>query len=325
VFCIILLEFEFVQGIWHCAHPVNITLSIILAIILDHLLGEAKRYHPLVGFGRLAGWLETTLRKPGQRPLAAKLSGMQGWALLTLPFPLLLSQLSLSGFYAIIFDSLVLYVCIAPSSLKLHALKVYQAIREQSLIEAQQQVARIVSRDTDRMDKQQVQKAVIESVLENGADAVFAPIFWFIIAGPAGAVFYRLSNTLDAMWGYKNSDYYYFGRFAARMDDLLNYLPARLTALSYALTGATRQALNCWRHQASFLDSPNAGPVMTAGAGAIDVQLGGSTYYHGQRKEKIHFGSSRQSSPDDILRANNLILRSLFLWLFFIALGESIA
>ncbi len=303
----------------------NITLSIILAIILDHLLGEPKRYHPLVGFGRLADCLEARLRMPQHSPAEAKTMGLIGWTLLTAPLPLLLTQWELAAVHEIWLDGVILYFCIAPSSLKLHALRVYHALQNQSLSEAKKQVARMVSRETRKMDQQQVQKAVIESVLENGADAVFAPVFWFVVTGPAGALFYRLSNTLDAMWGYKNADYRHFGRVAARMDDLLNFLPARLTALSYALTGSTRQAVNCWRTQAALLDSPNAGPVMTAGAGAMDVQLGGPAFYHGQLKQKIQFGSKRLTEADDIVRANALILRSLWLWLLLIALGESFA
>lgn len=299
----------------------NITLSIILAIILDRLLGEPERYHPLVGFGRIAGRLETRLRQAQQSPARAKGMGLLGWALLTLPLPLALMSLNLP----IWVDSVLLYLCIAPSSLKQHALVVYQTLRDGSLPEARKKVAYMVSRETQHMDKRQVQQAVIESVLENGADAVFAPIFWFMVFGPAGVVFYRLSNTLDAMWGYKNTDYYYFGRVAAKMDDLLNFVPARLTAWSYALTGATRKALHCWRSQAALLDSPNAGPVMTAGAGAIDVALGGPAYYHGQLKQKIPFGSKRLTRPEDIVRATALIDRSLALWVLVIAAGEYFA
>jgi adenosylcobinamide-phosphate synthase len=303
----------------------NITLSIILAIILDYLLGEPKRYHPLVGFGRVAACLEKQLRIASQSPAKVKARGLLGWALLTLPLPLILSELVLPVIGQIWLNSVILYFCIAPSSLKQHALKVYHSLQNQSLSAAQQQVGRMVSRETRRMSRQQVQKAVIESVLENGADAVFAPIFWFVIAGPAGALFYRLSNTLDAMWGYKNDDFFYFGRVAARMDDLLNFLPARLTALSYALTGTTCQAIKCWQNQAAFLDSPNAGPVMTAGAGAINVRLGGPAYYHGRLKEKSYFGTQRATQAKDILRANSLINKSLLLWVMLIAVGDYFA
>ena len=180
----------------------------------------------------------------------------------------------------------------------------------------------IVSRQTDNMNANNIRKATIESVLENGADAVFAPIFWFIIAGPAGAVLYRLSNTLDAMWGYKNQRYLHFGWAAARFDDLINWIPARLTAISYAVLGKPTLAILSWKNQSHFLDSPNAGPVMTAGAGALDIQLGGSAWYHGKLKEKVFFGTQNIPVNKDINRENRLITRSIYLWVIVVLIVE---
>ncbi len=115
----------------------------------------------------------------------------------------------------------------------------------------------IVSRDPASLD---ITRAATESVLENGNDAVFGALFWFVVAGAPGVVVYRLANTLDAMWSYRNERYVDFGFAAARLDDLLNYVPARLTALTYAILGHTRSAWRCWRAQAHDWDSPNAGP-----------------------------------------------------------------
>ncbi len=183
----------------------------------------------------------------------------------------------------------------------------------------------IVSRQTDNMSIDDVRKATIESVLENGADAVFAPIFWFVIAGPAGTILYRLSNTLDAMWGYKNQRYLHFGWAAARFDDVLNWIPARLTALTYALIGQTQPAFHCWKTQAHLLDSPNAGPVMTSGAGALNLKLGGPAWYHDTLKNKVFFGTQNTPANIDIKRANALINSSLYLWLIVLILGEYLA
>ncbi|HEX5802927.1 MAG TPA: cobalamin biosynthesis protein, partial [Azospira sp.] len=139
--------------------------------------------------------------------------------------------------------------------------------------------------------------------------------FWFLLLGGPGALLFRLANTLDAMWGYRNARFLRFGAAAARLDDALNYLPARLTALSYALFGATRRALACWRTQAPQWDSPNAGPVMAAGAGALQVRLGGAAVYHGQLEVRPTLGEGRPATSADIHRALALVRFSLRLWL----------
>jgi adenosylcobinamide-phosphate synthase len=133
-------------------------------------------------------------------------------------------------------------------------------------------------------------------------------------------VLYRLSNTLDAMWGYRNARYNEFGWAAARLDDVLNYLPARLTALSYTLLGNTRSAWSCWRRQAPCWDSPNAGPVMAAGAGALQVKLGGEAIYDGKLEQRPDLGCGKAAVPADISRAVALVQRTLYLWLAVIAL-----
>jgi adenosylcobinamide-phosphate synthase len=173
----------------------------------------------------------------------------------------------------------------------------------------------MVSRHTRELDESGVAKACVESTLENGNDAVFGALFWFALLGGPGAVLFRLANTLDAMWGYKNDRFLQFGWAAARIDDLLNYLPARLTALSYALFGKTRTALASWRAQAPGWESPNAGPVMSAGAGSLGLALGGSAIYHGQVEERPLLGAGRPARGDDIGRVLQLVRRSLLLWL----------
>jgi adenosylcobinamide-phosphate synthase len=302
---------------------------IILAVLLDHWLGEPKKYHPLVYFGHAANSIEAKLRKQNHTALIQKLAGLIALLLLICPFTVFVYSLSQYSFINTIIAPFILYFCIAASSLKQHATNVLQALKADSLTSAKTQVALIVSRETDKMTSAGVRKATIESVLENGADAVFAPIFWFVIAGPAAAIMYRLTNTLDAMWGYKNQRYIHFGWAAARFDDILNWIPARLTALSYALIGQTILAINCWKSQAHLLDSPNAGPVMTSGAGALNIQLGGPAWYHGKLKNKVFFGSKNSPVNNDITRAITLISYSLYLWIFILIiwalLGEILA
>ena len=307
----------------------TLTLTLFSAVALDYCLGEpANKYHPLVGFGRWANWLEMHLRKSQHSARQQKTYGILAWLCALTPI-LLIAGLGLSlantGSIHDLFSIVILYSCIGSRSLQQHANAVYQALRQEDLLLAQQQVGKIVSRETHSMQADDVRRATIESVLENGADAVFAPLVWFVFLGPLGAVFYRLSNTLDAMWGYKNDRFHAFGWAAARIDDALNWLPARLTALSYLLLGNWRQAWHAWQVQAILLESPNAGPVMTSGAGSLDLLLGGPAWYHGQIKQKIWFGGKQVPSDQDIGRSIGLIYRVLGLWLLLIALGEYFA
>ncbi|MBS3935349.1 MAG: cobalamin biosynthesis protein, partial [Sulfuritalea sp.] len=187
---------------------------------------------------------------------------------------------------------------------------------------ARQAVGLIVSRDTTQLDETGVATAAVESVLENGNDAVFGTLFWFCVAGGAGAVLYRLANTLDALWGYRDARRLHFGWAAARIDDALNYVPARLTALTYALLGHTQNALACWRAQASAWSSPNAGPVMAAGAGALKVGVGGTAIYHGRDEDRPALGAGAPPTAADIGRAVALVERGQWLWLGVFAAGS---
>jgi len=149
-------------------------------------------------------------------------------------------------------------------------------------------------------------------------------LFWFIVAGAPGVVLYRLSNTLDAMWGYRNERFERFGWAAARIDDVLNYIPARLVALTYAVLGKTRLALSCWRRQAPLWDSPNAGPVMAAGAGALGVELGGPAVYHGELHERTRLGEGPTADADAIERGWRLVCKGVWLWLLLLCLGAEL-
>jgi len=300
------------------------SLTLILAVLLDHWLGEPQKHHPLVLFGSIANNIEKRLNV-NHSPEKQKLMGCISLLVMVLPLTGIVFFLCQWEMLNLFIAPVIVYFCIAAKSLKQHAIAVYNALIAEDLSLAKQQVALIVSRQTDKMDSNDVRKATIESVLENGADAIFAPVFWFVIAGPAGIVLYRLSNTLDAMWGYKNQRFLYFGWAAARFDDILNWVPARLTALTYALLGQTKTSFSCWKEQAHLLDSPNAGPVMTAGAGALNIELGGPAWYHDKLKDKIVFGTNNQTKNQDISRANYLITSSLYFWVIVITLGEIIA
>ncbi|QSA98749.1 adenosylcobinamide-phosphate synthase CbiB [Methylococcus sp. EFPC2] len=290
----------------------TVAAAAIIAVLLDRLLGEPRRFHPLVGFGRLASDLEGRLNR-GRK--AGRLRGCLAVVLLTAPPVGLAAWLARSPGLSAIVEVMALYFALGLQSLGEHAEAVRTALAANDRIEARRRVACLVSRDTGDMSSDEVARATVESVLENGNDAVFGALFWFGVAGAPGVVLYRLANTLDAMWGYKSERFIHFGWAAARLDDVLNYLPARLTALTYASLGHFRVALRCWRTQAGRWESPNAGPVMTSGAGALGLRLGGAATYRGVRHERPGIGQGRPATAGDITRAMELVRFGTGLWL----------
>ncbi|PJK06254.1 cobalamin biosynthesis protein [Lysobacteraceae bacterium NML95-0200] len=295
-----------------------LAVIVIAALCLDALLGEPRRAHPLLVFGRFAAWLERYLYRD------SRMAGVLAWSLAVLPAvalcALLACWLESWPWLKALFTSIVLYFAIGLRSLGEHAAPVAAALQQQDLPAARAAVSRIVSRDTAALDETGVATAATESVLENGCDAVFAAIFWCLLLGAPGVLLYRLANTLDAMWGYRNARFSRFGMCAARVDDVLNFVPARLTALSYALLGSTRQALAAWRVQARQWKSPNAGPVMAAGAGALQVQLGGAAMYHGQMMSRPILGAGRKADAACIFAAWRLVRNGAWLWAVIILL-----
>ena len=297
-------------------------LMLLAAVLLDRLLGEPQHFHPLAGFGWLAKRVEGIFYGATDAvPAMHYLRGIVAVSALLLPFVLSAMWLQQIPIMGTVFSIALLYFAIAPRSLREHAERVAQAFSASDLPAARQAVSMMVSRDTSQLDEEGVARAAVESVLENGNDAIFAALFWFVVAGAPGVVLYRLSNTLDAMWGYRNQRYNYFGWAAARLDDVLNFIPARLTALGYALVGHTRSGLHCWRQQADTWDSPNAGPVMASGAGALCVRLGGAAIYHGELEQRPSLGCGMTASAADITRAVQLVQHTLYLWLMVIASG----
>lgn len=313
-----------------------ISVSLLIALLADRLLGEAPRCHPLVGFGRVANWVEfraCRLMRAGSEmpgvepdisPSTQRCLGTLSWGLLIIPPTVLMWFLLgiVSGFSATILSIAVLYFCVGGRSLFEHASAVATPLERGDLASARAQLSRIVSRDTAQLDAESVAKATVESVLENGSDALLAPIFWFVVAGAPGVLCYRLANTLDAMWGYRNPRFLNYGRTAARMDDVLNWVPARCCALSYAVVGQWRSALRCWRTQAAQCDSPNAGPVMSAGAGSLGILLGGTASYENVSHWRPILGEGLPVEPDDIGRALVLLRRATGLWIVVIIVFE---
>jgi adenosylcobinamide-phosphate synthase len=299
--------------------PLVATLA-TASVAVDRWFGEPERAHPLVGFGKLAARIEGALNT-GRR---GRLFGILAWLLAVAP-PVLIATwlvLALPFIWACVVHVALLYFALGARSLHDHIEPIGRALAKRDLAQARVLTARIVSRETSDADEGALSRAAVESALENGNDAIFGALFWFAIFGGPGALAFRLANTLDAMWGYRTPRYLRFGWAAARFDDALNYVPARLTALSYALLGDTRTALQCWREQAPRWDSPNAGPVMASGAGSLNVLLGGAAVYHGVIEQRPVLGAGHTASARHVESALILVERTVILWLAaFIALA----
>jgi len=302
-----------------------IGVAVLVGIALDMCFGEMRRWHPLVGFGNAAMRVEKTLNGGDARFLR----GLLAWILVVLPPSLMCWGATMwlrywNPFAALLAHAVLLYASLGLRSLRDHALPIAQALRDGDLAQARLLTSRIVSRDTSNASASDLAKAGVESLLENGNDAVFGTLFWFVIAGGPGAVLFRLANTLDAMWGYRTPRFQSFGCTAARIDDAMNFIPARLTALTYALLGNTRQAWRCCREQAPSWPSPNAGPVMSAGAGALGVSLGGPALYDGRIEERPVLGIGPAATGSDIARAWRMVARAAAVWAALICVAGAL-
>lgn len=322
-------DFFSVNGNWIIGEYMLINAFILIgALWLDKWLGEPKRFHPLVGFGWLTARIEKMCRACSF--INEKQQGSVAWVIAVIPF-VIITYFMLSQVIKVsvplwgVLNVVIVYLTIGGKSLIEHAQNIYQPLKAGDIDMARQQVSMIVSRNTEKMVEKEITSSTIESVLENGNDAVFAPMFWFLVLGAPGAVLFRLANTLDAMWGYKTEQYLNFGFFTAKSDDFLGWLPARITAVTYALQGHFFSAMHCWKAQAKQCSSPNGGVVMTAGAGALQVIIGGPTYYHGVLFDKKPMGMGKPAQWQSIPAANRLVSRGSFalsyFWLMCVVVG----
>lgn len=318
-----------VGSVWDLGWPL-VALATLAGVLLDRLFGEVPRWHPLVGFGRIATAIERCMNYAPAALAWSRIVGLIAWLITVLPFVLLAEWLVImvrhaSPWLGVALNAIALYFAIGARSLHDHIAPIALALCDADLPRARALASRIVSRDLSEATDEPIARAAVESALENGSDAIFAPLFWLVVAGAPGVVLYRLANTLDAMWGYRNARFNGFGWAAARIDDVLNWMPARLTAMSYALLGHTADALRCWRAQAPHWSSPNAGPVMAAGAGSLRVRLGGAACYAGVEEARPPLGIGEPATAADITRALTLVSRTLWLWLGMLALIAAVA
>lgn len=272
----------------------NGALSIVIAAyLLDCLLGDpAWLPHPVVLFGKMISKGEHKLNKGEHRKLKGALLAI---SLVLLVFSatwgLLMLCREIFPWLNVVLQIILVFFCLAGTTLIKEVRDVFLAL-DRSLEEGRKQVARIVGRDTTRLSAQEVRKAALETLAENLSDGVIAPLFWYIILGVPGMMAYKMVNTLDSMIGYHSERYLHFGCFAARLDDVANYIPARLTALLMVLVAGKPRLLAFVKRFGRCHASPNSGYPESALAGILDCQFGGPHIYFGELFDKPYIGTN---------------------------------
>ena len=300
-------------------------LSLLVGWVLDLVFGDPQRLpHPVVGFGKAIAFFEHRLNKGRHRMLKGALMSIaliaatyavglvftSHFSLFTSHFSLFTSHFSLlTSHFSLLFDVIIIFYCLAGTTLIREVRQVFLAV-DRSLEEGRAQVARIVGRDTSQLSAQEVRTAALETLAENLSDGVIAPLFWLALLGVPGMLAYKMVNTLDSMIGYRTERYKDFGCWAAHIDDVANYIPARLTALLMILSSSLftfhsslftshsslitshSSLLTFVRKYGRCHASPNSGYPEAALAGILDCRFGGPHYYFGQLFDKPYIGTN---------------------------------
>ncbi|MEO7163686.1 MAG: adenosylcobinamide-phosphate synthase CbiB [Bdellovibrionia bacterium] len=294
---------------------------IISAIFLDLLFGDPRWLpHPVRAIGKMARKLERVFRVWVGPPFLAGLFATLCVYLLSYGVPVFTVKVAgeWSPFWGDVIAIYWIYSTIAIRDLIQHSMNVYKALKMSDLPESRRLVGMIVGRDTQDLPEREVVRACVESVSESIVDGVTAPLFFAVLGGPAGAVLYRAINTLDSIFGHRDERYEQFGKFAARMDDVANFVPARVTSPLVALSSIFigLRPINSLRvlcRDGKKHPSPNSGLAEAAVAGALGVQLGGENFYQGERSFKALLGDPLESlERKHILNANKLMLFTTF-------------
>lgn len=298
-----------------------LTLAALLTgYVLDLIFGDPRQiYHPIRIIGNLIAVLEKGIRKVFPKTSKGELAGGTMLVVLVVlictAVPAALLGLA-AWIHPVVYWLLASFWCwqiLATKSLKTESMKVYAPLKEGDLPAARRAVAMIVGRDTERLTEEGVAKAAVETVAENTSDGIVAPLIFLALGGPALGFFYKAVNTMDSMVGYKNERYLYFGRTAARLDDVLNFLPSRISAwlmiLAAAILGMDgKNAKGIYLRDRKNHASPNSAQTEAVMAGVLRVQLAGDAWYFGELYKKPTIGDPfRAVEPEDIVRANRLM------------------
>ena len=308
-------------------------LALILGFLIDLLLGDPRwLYHPVRIIGNGISLLEKILRRMFPKtPGGEKTAGFFLVLLICIgsggvPFLLLYLAYHIHTVLGIALETFMCYQMLAVKSLKAESMRVYEALKKPDLPGARTAVSMIVGRDTRSLSAAGVTKAAVETIAENTSDGIIAPLFYMAIGGPALMFLYKGINTMDSMVGYKNEKYLHFGRYAAKLDDIANYIPARISAWLMIL--ASFFAGFDWKNAKKIFlrdrynhASPNSAQTEAVMAGALDIQLAGNAFYFGKLYEKPTIGDAvREVETEDIKRANRLLYASAALGTLFFAL-----
>lgn len=304
-------------------------IALAAGFLLDLAIGDPRwLYHPVRLIGKLIDRLETHIRKVFPKTPGGELAGgiflVIGVILVTVGVTagILHMAYGLHAAAGFALESFMCYQMLAVRSLKDESMLVYDALtsgKESSLADGRDAVSRIVGRDTQNLDETGVTKAAVETVAENFGDGVFAPMFYMALGGPVCMYLYKAINTMDSMLGYKNERFLYFGRAAAKLDDVVNFIPARMAGILLVISAWIgpfdgKNAGRIFARDRRKHASPNSAHTEAAAAGALDIQLAGDAYYFGKLYEKPSIGDPLQAVvPDDIRRMNRLMYGAAFL------------
>lgn len=297
-----------------------IVFALGIGFVLDALFGDPHWLpHPVVLIGKWISFLEKQLRRLFPKTPGGERAGGTVLVLLVLlasaavPWGVLWLAGLVHPYLRFAVECFMCYQILAARSLKTESMRVYRKLQEGNLEESRKAVSWIVGRDTENLTMEGVSRAAVETVAENTSDGVIAPMLYLALGGPVLGFFYKAVNTMDSMIAYKNDRYLYFGRTAAHLDDVFNYIPARLSGLFMILASAILgfDGKNAWRifkRDRYNHASPNSAQTEAVCAGALDVQLAGDAWYFGVLHKKKTIGDPiRQVEPEDIRRANRLM------------------
>lgn len=307
-------------------------VALVMGYILDLIFGDPYWMpHPVRFIGNLISILEKVIRRFMPKTKRGEYIGgiiftvMVVSISMVIPLVIILIAKTINKYLALIVESFMCYQILATKSLKVESMKVYDELAKNDLPSARKAVSMIVGRDTKDLTFSGVAKAAVETVAENTSDGIIAPMIFIAIGGAPMGFFYKAINTMDSMVGYKNEKYMNFGRFAAKLDDVVNYLPARISAYqmilsSFFLRYDYKNAFKIYKRDRYNHASPNSAQTESVCAGALDVQLAGNAYYFGKLYEKPTIGDDiREINYDDIKKANRLLYCTSFISIVIIS------